>query len=42
MDPYESFDNQLKEAALRFKAVDKKEIIRVVSHIDADGISSCA
>jgi len=27
---------------LRFKAVDKKEIIRVVSHIDADGISSCA
>ncbi len=42
MDSYEQFDEQLRKAAEEFKAIDKKEVIRVVSHLDADGISACA
>ena len=42
MDPYEQFDEQLKKAAEAFKAIDKKEVIRVISHLDADGISACS
>jgi len=42
MNPYEQFDEQLKKAAEAFKAIDKKEVIRLVSHLDADGISACA
>jgi single-stranded-DNA-specific exonuclease len=42
MDAYESFSQNLKDAAEFFKKIDKKEVIRVVSHIDADGISSCS
>ncbi len=42
MDPYEQFNEDLKKAAEEFKKIDKKEIIRVISHLDADGISACA
>lgn len=42
MNPYEQFNQQLKNAAEAFKAIDKKEVIRLVSHLDADGISACA
>src|SRR3989338_29257 len=42
MDCYEKFEQQIKEAAEAFKQIDKKEVIRVISHLDADGISSCA
>ena len=42
MDPYEQFNEQLINAASEFKKIDKKEIIRVISHLDADGISACA
>ena len=42
MDPYEQFNEQIKSAAEIFKQVDKKEIIRVISHLDADGISACS
>ena len=42
MNHYEQFDEQLKMAAEAFKAIDKKEVIRLVSHLDADGISACA
>ena len=42
MDSYEQFDEQVKNAAEAFKQIDKKEVIRVVSHLDADGISACA
>ena len=42
MDPYAQFNENLKFAADAFKNIDKKEVIRVVSHIDADGISACA
>jgi len=42
MNPYEQFDESVKKAAEEFRQVDKKEVIRVVSHLDADGISACA
>ena len=42
MNPYEQFNEQLKNAAEAFKQIDKKEVIRVISHLDADGISACA
>ena len=42
MNSYEQFNEQLKVAAEAFKQIDKKEVIRVVSHLDADGISACA
>ena len=42
MNPYEQFDDILKNAAESFRQIDQKEIIRVVSHLDADGISACS
>lgn len=42
MDCYEKFEQQIKEAAEEFRKIDKKETIRLVSHIDADGISACS
>ena len=42
MDPYEQFNEILRNAAEAFRAVDKKEVIRVISHLDADGISACS
>ncbi|MBI2107732.1 hypothetical protein HYT54_01280 [Candidatus Woesearchaeota archaeon] len=42
MDSYEKFGQQIKEAADEFRKLDKKEAIRLISHIDADGISACS
>ena len=42
MDCYEEFELQVRNAAEAFRQIDKKEVIRVVSHLDADGISACA
>ena len=42
MDCYEKFDEQIKNAAEDFKSVDNKETIKIVSHLDADGISACS
>ncbi|HLG24504.1 MAG TPA: DHH family phosphoesterase [Candidatus Nanoarchaeia archaeon] len=42
MDKYEQFNEVLKNAAVEFGKIDKKEVIRVVSHLDADGISACS
>src|SRR3989344_5851629 len=42
MDIYEKFNEELKAAAEAFKKIDKKDVIRVISHLDADGISACA
>lgn len=42
MNPYEQFNKQLKKAAEAFKQIDKKEVVRVISHLDADGISACS
>ena len=42
MDAYEEFDKLLKKGAEEFKKIDKKEVIRLVSHLDADGISAAS
>ena len=42
MDSYELFDESLKKAAESFRQIDKKEVIRLVSHLDADGISAAS
>ena len=42
MDAYALFDEDVKKAAEEFKKIDKKEIIRVISHLDADGISAAS
>lgn len=36
------FKSYLKKGVEDFKAIDKKEVIRVISHLDADGICSAA
>ena len=40
MDNYERFKEYLAIALERFKEIDKKETIRLVSHLDADGIAA--
>ena len=42
LDNYERFKESIKQAAARFKNVDKKEKIRIISHLDSDGISACS
>ncbi len=42
MDKYAKFKQAVADAAARFSELDKKETIRIVSHLDADGISACA
>ena len=42
MDKYEEFKKEAKKAAELFKEVDKNETIRLICHLDADGISACA
>ncbi len=38
----QKFKESVKEAADSFNKIDKREMIRVISHLDADGISACA
>jgi RecJ-like exonuclease len=42
MDKYDAFKEEAKKAAELFNKVDKNETIRVICHLDADGISACA
>jgi single-stranded-DNA-specific exonuclease len=42
MKDYEGFKRSLAEAAERFKQLDRKETVRIISHLDADGVSACA
>lgn len=42
MDKYDEFKAEAKKTAELFKQVDKNEAIRIICHIDADGISACA
>ena len=42
MDKCDEFKEQIKIAVEEFKKIDKNETIRLVSHLDADGISACA
>lgn len=39
---YKQFEKSIEEAVAKFKALDKKDRIRVISHLDADGICACA
>src|SRR3989338_1642219 len=42
MDSYEQFYQDVKNAAEAFKKIDKKEVIRIISHLDADGIGAAS
>src|SRR3989338_5299715 len=42
MDSYELFKEDIKKAAEAFREIPKNEVIRVVSHFDADGISAAS
>ena len=42
MNSYELFKEDIKKAVDGFKKIPKNEIIRVVSHLDADGISAAS
>ena len=42
MDSYELFKEDIKKTVEEFKKIDKNEIIKVISHLDADGISSAS
>ncbi|MBW2981844.1 DHH family phosphoesterase [Candidatus Woesearchaeota archaeon] len=39
---YEQFYKSIEKAVEKFKSFDKNETIRLISHLDADGISACA
>ncbi len=42
MEKRSEFFDHIKKAAESFKRVDKKETIRIVSHLDSDGICACS
>jgi len=42
MPDYSKFEKNIEEAVERFRSLDKQERIRVISHLDADGICACA
>ncbi len=42
MDKYEEFKSHVAKAAEQFRALDKGQCIKIVSHLDADGISACS
>ena len=42
MDKYAQFKEHISHCLERFKEIDRRETIRLVSHLDADGISSCS
>ena len=42
MDSYDLFNQDVKRAADEFKKIPKDEVIRLVSHLDADGISAAS
>jgi single-stranded-DNA-specific exonuclease len=42
MDSYELFKEDVNKAADEFKKIDSKEVIRIISHLDADGISAAS
>tara|TARA_Y100000310_G_scaffold333732_1_gene411872 strand:+ start:2195 stop:3610 length:1416 start_codon:yes stop_codon:yes gene_type:complete len=42
MDSYDLFKEDIKKSVEEFKKIDRKDVIRVVSHLDADGISAAS
>lgn len=39
---YDGFHASVKEAAEKFRRIDRNESVRLISHLDADGISACS
>ena len=39
---YEAFDEAVEKAVDAFRQWNRNETVRVISHLDADGISACA
>jgi single-stranded-DNA-specific exonuclease len=39
---YKNFDKNIEKAVSIFKTLDKEERVRIISHLDADGICACA
>ncbi len=42
MTPEEQFKQSVREAAKKFREIPKSETIKLVSHLDCDGLSSCS
>ncbi len=42
MDRYEQFKEYISVCLEKFKEIDKRETIRLICHLDADGISACS
>ena len=42
MDSYELFEEDIKKNVEEFKKIPKNEVIRLISHLDADGISAAS
>jgi len=42
MDSYDLFKEDIKKSVEEFKKIPKNEVIRVISHLDADGISAAS
>lgn len=42
MQDYKGFEKSIDGAVVKFKTLDKNERIRIISHLDADGICACA
>ncbi|MBN2368291.1 DHH family phosphoesterase [Candidatus Woesearchaeota archaeon] len=39
---YQAFRQEIRKAVERFRGFDKSEVVRIVSHLDADGICACS
>lgn len=39
---YHAFQDAIHDAVIRFRAIPKNEVIRVISHLDCDGIAACS
>jgi len=42
VDKYELFKEYTAKVAEKFKALDRKETVRLISHLDCDGIAACS
>ena len=42
MDKYEEFKERIKRSVEEFKKIGKRETIRIISHLDCDGIAACS
>lgn len=42
MDKYNKFREKIKKSVEEFRKIDKREAIRIISHLDCDGIAACS